>query len=295
MGSKSPSTTTQVNTVQLSPEQQQLAQLALPFAQQYANQPLTPYGSSTVAGFTPLELQAQTGTVGVAQGQMQDLVNAGSGAQARILDPSTMDVANNPYVNAQADAITAKTTQNLLENILPQLRNNATGNALYAGGGSRAGLAEGQAVGRTNEALTGALAQLYGGAYNAGLGATNTAIAHNPAALAATLLPNTAIAGVGGQQRAMDQALMDEQYRNWALAQQMPYIRASELYGLVSGMPGASGVSSVTGAQPQTNPIMGGLGGASAGLAMASMIPGLNAFAIPMMLGMGAAGYLGSR
>lgn len=296
MGNKSPATTTQVNKTELSPEQQQLLGLALPFAQQYAGQPLGTYGGSTIAGFTPLEQQAQAGVAGASTGAVRDLANAGTAGQMQILNPSTIDVANNPYVNAQASAITNNMTDNLLQRVLPAIRTGATqAGGMYSGGGTREGVAQGLAIGQTNDAVGSALANLYGQAYNTGLSAVGQAVQRNPVAMASEVAPYEMMAGVGGQQRAMDQAQLDAAYKDWAVSQALPYTRATELIGLVNGIPGASGVSSVTGAQPQTNPLMGALGGASLGLTAASMIPGLNAFTIPLLLAGGAAGYMGTR
>lgn len=296
MGSKAPATTTQINKTQLSPEQEALMQLALPFAQQYAQQPLQTYGGSTIAGFNPLETQGQGMVTGAAGGAMTDLANAGTQGQMTLLNPNMLDVANNPYVQGQANAITGKVTDNLLQTVLPSIRTGATmASGPYAGGGTREGVAQGLAIGQTNEELSRALAGLYGGAYQSGLSAMGSAVQRNPIAMASATLPGATMADVGAQQRAMEQAQLDAAHQEWILAQALPYIRASEIMGLVGGMPGASGVSTVTGAQPQTNPIMGGLGGASAGLAIASAIPGLNAFAIPMALAAGGLGYMGSR
>ncbi len=69
----------------------------------------------------------------------------------------------NPYLADQAGAITNQVTQNLQNNILPGIR----GNAMMAGGfgGSRQGIAEGLAIGQTNQGLSNSLAGLYGNAY----------------------------------------------------------------------------------------------------------------------------------
>ena len=74
-------------------------------------------------------------------------------------------MATNPYLQDQANAITQTATQNLNNNILPGIN----GGAMVAGGygGSRQGIAQGNAIGQTNEGITNSLANLYGTSYQA--------------------------------------------------------------------------------------------------------------------------------
>jgi hypothetical protein len=70
---------------------------------------------------------------------------------------------SNPYLPAQADAITNQVNRNLQNNILPGINSSA----MMAGGfgGSRQGIAQGLAIGQTNQDLSNSLAGLYGNAY----------------------------------------------------------------------------------------------------------------------------------
>lgn len=72
-------------------------------------------------------------------------------------------MAGNPYLQDQANAITQQATQNLQNNILPGINSGA----MMAGGfgGSRQGIAQGLAIGQTNQGITNSLASLYGNAY----------------------------------------------------------------------------------------------------------------------------------
>ena len=66
MGGGSGQQTQQTTQVQLSPEQQQLLNMAMPFASQFSkNQPKLPAGSS-VAPFTAPQVAGQTATLGAA-------------------------------------------------------------------------------------------------------------------------------------------------------------------------------------------------------------------------------------
>lgn len=70
---------------------------------------------------------------------------------------------DNPYLNAQAQAITNQVNSNLMNTLLPQIRGGATAAGQY--GGSRQGIAQAGAISGTQRQLSDALANLYGGAY----------------------------------------------------------------------------------------------------------------------------------
>jgi len=80
---------------------------------------------------------------------------------------------SNPYLQSQADAITNQVNRNLTTNILPQIGSSAVAAGGY--GGSRQGVAEGLAVGQTNQDLSNSLANLYGTNYQQDVGNALTA------------------------------------------------------------------------------------------------------------------------
>lgn len=84
------------------------------------------------------------------------------------------DVANNPYVQGQADAMKRTVNQNFKENLLPTINGGA--NQVNALGSSRHGVAQAQGAERTAEQLSRGLADLYGNAYGQGLGAQQNAL-----------------------------------------------------------------------------------------------------------------------
>lgn len=69
----------------------------------------------------------------------------------------------NPYLQQQANAMTANLTRNLNENVMPGLRSEALASGQY--GGSRQGIAEGLAASRLNQDLAPALTSMFGGAF----------------------------------------------------------------------------------------------------------------------------------
>lgn len=72
-------------------------------------------------------------------------------------------MAGNPYIQDQANAITQQYNNNLQNNILPSINSGA----MMAGGfgGSRQGVAQGLAIGQSQQGLGNSLANLYGNAY----------------------------------------------------------------------------------------------------------------------------------
>lgn len=304
MGSQSPSTVTQTNKVELSPEQQSLANLGLGYAQTYAKTPLSIPGINvtdpTVLGFDPLETQGQNMAVGQATGRMTDLANQAASTNSFLMNPALLSPDSNPYLAQQGQAITRTATDNLTNNILPALRSGATvAGGPNSGGNTRFGLAQGTAVGNTNKDIGDSLASLYGGAYQNGLGILLSAISQNPAVMAGLLAPAATVAGVGDQRREMAQAQSNQTVQNanndqalnaqmqW-LQQQLPFMQASQLYSLIGAMPGSTATSTVTGAQPSASPFSSALGGAATGASIGSIIPGLGT-----TVGGGLGGILG--
>lgn len=292
MGSKSPPQQTQTSQVQLSPEQQKLFQLALPYANQYASQPLQNYGGQTIAGFNPTELAAQNLYKSNASPVGMELGELAAGSQKFMLSTDQLNPESNPYLSATADQITGKISDRLTQNILPNIRaEGVQAGGMYSGGSSRQHMAENLAgVGAVRE-MGDALNNLYGSAYTAGLGNISRAIGQNPSAQAQQLFGADVLGAVGGQERAMEQAGLDEALKRWGLEQQLPYMRASEILGLLSGMPGATATTTMTGAAPKGNKFAGAGGGALAGAQMGTMImPGVGT-ALGAVLG-GLGGYM---
>lgn len=262
MGAGKAPSTTQKTTVELSPEQKQLFGQAFPYAQQYASHPLQQYSGSGIAPLSPLEQQARVQTVNQAAPAVGQLASEAKSSQDMMLDPNFMlDVANNPYLNAANTAMTSKVTQNLQEQVLPSLRGGETGTGgMYSGGNSKAGIAEGLAVGRTNAGLADAITNQNLAAYTGGRQGMQQAIAQNPGVQAQQLVEPSIIGGVGAQDRALSQAQLDEQIQRFYAGQELPFLQAQELMSLVTGMPGGTTVSNATGSIPQPSPVMQGLG-----------------------------------
>ena len=135
-----------------------------------------------------------------AFGNAAGAYGSGAGAQAWMLPDANRnfaflsnaaDVANNPYVNAQADAMASRLNQNFKEQLLPSINQGA--NQVNALGSSRHALAQAQGSERTQEQLSRGLADLYGGAYQSGLGAQQAALGQTGAMLRNQLAPAEAL------------------------------------------------------------------------------------------------------
>ncbi len=276
MGKQKEAPVTQTNTVQLGTEQKAINDLAFPFLQDYANSTQT-LPQPQIAGFNANEQEGPNAALAAARGGMTDQMTAAAAANNMLLQPNFLAAGTNPYLSQYGDAITQKMTQNLTESILPALRSGSVVNGGFnAGGNTRYGVAQGKAVGETQDSIGSALSNLYNNAWNTNLGAMGSAIDRSGQVGTNLLKPATAIAGVGAQQREMEQANLDANAQYDWLNQQLPYMKAQQLYQILGMMPGGSGVSTVTGAQPQSGGVSGAAGGALSGAALgSSFMPGI--------------------
>lgn len=297
MGGRQQPTTKQTTTTELSPEQKSIFQLAFPMAQQYASTPIQQFSGTGIAPFSPEEIQAQqqyTNAVAPAGGQ---LASQAKDAQSLMLDPNFMlDVSSNPYLQAAAQAMGSQIQTNLLQNQLPAIRSGATqAGGMYSSGSSKEGIAQGQAITGTNQMISDSVAKMMFDAYSRGLTGMQGAIQANPSVQAQQLFSPDVLSAVGGQERAMNQAQLDELVSKFYTSQELPFLQSQELMGLISGMPGGTNVSEVTGSVPKASPLMGGVGGAALGTSLASTL-GLSGAAAMPLGGLGLlAGILMSR
>lgn len=277
MGSKTPATTTQTTKVELSPEQKSIYDIAFPKAQEYASKPLEQFAGSGIAELSPEEKAAQAAYLGSAAPTGGALATQAANAQSQLLDPSFMlDVSNNQYLKDAMEANAGIVSRQLTEQALPAVAQGATmAGGMYSGGSSREGIAQGQAIGRASTAISDSNAKMMLDAYNTGLGGLQQAIQANPNVQAQQLFAPDVMATVGAQNRAIEQAKLDEEIRKFYTGQALPFVQAQELMGLISGMPGGTTVGQVTGSTPSANPMMAGLGGAASGAAIGSIVPGV--------------------
>jgi|CXWL01.1.fsa_nt_gi hypothetical protein len=273
MGSApAPKPITQTSSFQMSPQQTKLFNLAMPYATQYAKSTPALYGGQTIANLAPNEIAGQQGAVAAATGTGTQLANNMATANNFLLDPSILSPGSNPALAAHGSAIANTMNQSLVEQVLPNLRAGATvAGGAYSGGNTRDQLAEGTATGRTQQEIGDALSSLYDTSYRSGLQAIQSGVSQAPATQAAQLFGPKVQAAIGAQERATTQAGLDEAQKRFYLEQQLPFLRAQELMGLVSGMPGGTSIGTVTPSMPQTDPMQQILG---TGLGLAGLMMG---------------------
>lgn len=199
---------------------------------------------------------------------------------------------DNPYLDAQSNAMIGNLTRNLNENVMPGLRSSAAVSGQY--GGSRQGIAEGLAASRMNQDLAPALTNLYGTAsenaqnrmmgtsqhlndqaYNTGFGNANIDFRNNDQTMqqnTMNLANRMQGLNAGGQAYNMSNSLGDmygKNYGNYLSAMQMPNQMDWQNMGNYTGVmyPGAQLGGSSKSKSSQSPSAMSSIMGIGAGAA----------------------------
>lgn len=265
-GSSTPATTTQQQTVQLTPEQRQILGYAMPNLQEFASrtpeQVIPQY--SQVAPFTAPQIAGQNLALQTAP-QLASVAGGAADANRLATSGALLDPASNPALRNIQGTITANTrtaVDKLLEQALPSIRSGAQ---LAGGfGGSRQGIAEGLAIGRAGRdvgdiaAKTATDVALPG--YLAGLEAMTKGTAIAPSVASSLLLPAQAISGVGDVQQSMNQAQLSDQYARDVAMRTYPLTIGQQYAGIAGALPGAGSTTTATVTPPKQNPLLQALG-----------------------------------
>lgn len=128
------------------------------------------YPGPTAVGSSPLQnmaFQQAPNAYNLGLGAWgQGMQNMGQAA-GFMSNPAILSPDSNPYLKQYGGLMGQQLSQNLQENIMPGLRSSAIGAGQY--GGTRQGIAEGLAAGRTQEAYQRGLTDLYSRGYGQGL------------------------------------------------------------------------------------------------------------------------------
>lgn len=256
---------TQSTKETLSPEQQSLFASLFPKVKQFADTDLKMFEGPGVAGFNPTQLAAHQALTDAA-GTQGDLANRSAAAHSMLLDPDFM-LGQNKYLTDAKDAITGSVTDDFLQRVLPGVRSgNVAAGGMYSGGATKAGQAEGLATSATGTGLARSLSDFMYNAYNRGVTGMQTAVGQTGQVQDQQLRPGLTLAGVGEQQRALEQAQLDEQISKFYTGQMLPFLQAQELLAFLQGMPGGETISTVKGQQGGPSPLAALLGAGAAGL-----------------------------
>ena len=210
------------------------------------------YSGQTQASFSPDQLTAQAGVRDWATQGAPQVMNPALSAYQYGTGTDVLDVAKNPYVSGMAQAAAA----DAMSTLQPELANIRGGAVMSGGyGGSRHGIAEGQALGTAADAATRAAAGIYGDAYSQGLAHQQATLGQTGGLMAAGFQPYEQLSTSGAEQQAREQALIQDAMAKHEFEQALPYEKLSAFTGSISGTSDLLGSSGVT-----TTPGMSTLG-----------------------------------
>lgn len=264
----SPSTQTQKTSITLAPEQKQLISQAMPFLQQFAQNPGTPYQGSTVAGFDPSQVAGQNMAIGSALGLQQPTVGSAANANQFLTSGAALSPSSNPALQESIRASTSDVTDQLLRATLPAIRGEAvtTGNF----GSSRQGLAEGQAIGDAAGQATRRASEIANQGYQSGLDAMVKGVSLAPGTAQAGVIPALTMSGVGAERQGLQQMLLDEMLQQYNAERFDPMMVGQGLLGSMQMIPTAGSTSTASGPstfQSLIGPLLGMGASAAAGMA----------------------------
>jgi len=210
------------------------------------------YEGDTQAQFSPDQLTAQRGIRDFATGDADTMMNQALDAYSYGTSSSILDVANNPYVTGMAQAAADRAFSGLV----PQLSGIRQGSIQSGGyGGGRQGIAEGTAIAGAADSATRAAADIYGQAYGQGLQHQLGTLGQTGSLMETGFKPYEALSASGAEQRAREQALIEDAQKQHEWTQQLPYERLNRYMNTISG----SGIMG-GGYGTETSPGQSGLG-----------------------------------
>lgn len=169
---------------------------------------------------------------------------------------------------------------------MPSIGRNAVSAGQY--GGTAMGKLQQQVASDYGKSIGDTSSKIVLEGYNQGLDAMSRGLYALPTVQQSSLASGQLLSALGEQQRAMEQAQIDEAVRKYTTEQLLPWMAAKEVAGVAFGIPGGTSATEAVGAQPSGNYLMGGLGGAATGAALGSVVPGVGTVA-----GAGVGGVLG--
>lgn len=241
--------TSNTTTQNLTPDQQNLVDLAQPGYQQFAATSLTaPTADQSVAPFDPNQVAGQNAVLGTT-GTQSNVV--GSAANANQLETSgaLLNPSSNPSLAAYQQSAVDPIYKNLSQVTLPQIGANAsTGSGGISAnfGGSRQGIAEGLATEGANNAAGNTEASIANAGYGAGLNALTSGVAQAPATAAGLTVPGATQSTVGDVQQQQAQSVLNANTAASQFAQWAPLLQSQALTQAAAGTPGGSATSTGT-------------------------------------------------
>jgi len=177
-------------------------------------------------------------------GQVGQFVNAAVGGGQFLAGGDVLFPESNPALRAATDAAIRPLTENFLETILPGIR----GEAITSGGlgGSRQGIAEGQASRGLLRQIGDTSASIQANAFQQSLDAMVKALFAAPQTAQLPFVGPAAIEAVGAQRQQFAQAQLSEQAQRFLSEQLIPFATAQDVAALAFGIPGGKVTSTAT-------------------------------------------------
>jgi hypothetical protein len=269
--SKSAGTTRTVSETAPSTLQKPYFENMLSEAQRLYQQPgPNLYPSTTVVPFNTNEIMAQeqlAGPQAFKAGEMSDWAQA---ALAYGLNEAR-NPASNPYFESAVTGATRPIFEQLTRDVLPGLRRTAVGGGTL--GGTRQAIAEGLATqGATRQAFD-VGSQMGTKAYDTGMNAFLQALGLAPSIQGMTTAMPGMISAAGAQQRALEQAQLNEEVARYTYGQNLPYAKLAEYANMISGPLG--GTSATATEAPGISSAESALGWGMTILPLIQMLAGL--------------------
>lgn len=267
-GGQAPTQTTQT-TVQLSPEQRELYNLAIPGVRSFAATVPERYQGQTVAGFDPAQTSGQNMALDAATGAQANLAGQAAGATGFLLN-DIWNPSSNPNLQGAIDAAVRPITTAYQTVARPQIRDEFASSQPF--GGSRRGVAESLTADAYLRNVGDTSSKIVQDQYSNNLAAYVKALGLVPYTQQAQLAPAMTTSGVGDVRQNLEQQLLNMQVGNFNYDQLAPFLQSQDILALMQGIPGGTTTATATGSVPQRNPVTGALGGAATGASLGSAI-----------------------
>lgn len=272
----------------LAPEQAQILEWIMPSINKAAQAGAQQFPGERVAGFTPAELQGQKAVAGAATGPMQSIANNAAQGTNFLTSGAALDPRTNPGLAGAVQAGIDPLREQFLTSVMPQVRSDAILSGQF--GGSEQAESTGLASNDFLRQVGNTTANIVNPAYQAGLNAMTRGLAIAPGTAGLQTAPGQALAGVGGQQRAMEQAQLDAELQKFIQENYGDLLLSEEIAQIAFGLPIGEGVTRSQGGGP--GKFGSALGGAASGAALGSLF-GPPGSVVGTGVGAGLGGLLG--
>jgi hypothetical protein len=211
-----------------------------------------------VPSVDPLSTQAQENIIQSATGGSAKSMAESVGGAHDFLLGDVLDVNTNPGLQGAIQAGINPIRDEFERVIRPGLNHSSIGTGAFSGFGGTKNVQANDLANRGYLRQVGdTSSKIISDAYNTGLDAMTKGLSLAPQSQRAALFPDTLLDAVGGQRRLEQQQINQSQFES----EMFPFNLGLQLLGSAGAIPGAGSTSTVTGAQPQQNPLASLLGG----------------------------------